>query len=128
MGLSWALDAKGCVRDRSTEEGMQELVSEWAPELEDVAADLHQRLATGLGQEGGQPPRPAMEDVVQRADAGQLGHCTRESWHREAEGKRHAAAGGGSIAIAGTLTGVWGAPQGKGTRNQCRDNQGEARH
>ena len=28
MGLSWALDAEGCVRDRSTEEGMQEL-GEW---------------------------------------------------------------------------------------------------
>ena len=44
MGLSWALDAEGCVRDRSTEEGMQELVSGWAPELEDVAVELHQRL------------------------------------------------------------------------------------
>ena len=44
MGLSWALGAEGCVRDRSTEEGMQELVGEWAPELEDVAAGLHQRL------------------------------------------------------------------------------------
>ena len=44
MGLSWALGAEGCVRDRSTEEGMQDLVSGWAPELEDVAAELHQRL------------------------------------------------------------------------------------
>ena len=42
--LSWALDAEGCVKDRSTAEGMQELVSGWVPELEDVAAELHQRL------------------------------------------------------------------------------------
>ena len=44
MHLSWALDAEGCVRDRSTEEGMQDLVSGWAPELEDVAAELHHCL------------------------------------------------------------------------------------
>ena len=68
-----------------------ELVSEWAPGLEDVAADLHQRL--GWDREvGSHHDWSAVEVVVQRADARQLGHRTQEPWHQEAEGERHAAA------------------------------------
>ena len=103
MGLSWALDAEGCVRDRSTEEGMQELVSGWAPELEDVAVELHQRLGWDkeVGSHHDQLWKMSFKGLMLDNWVTVLGDLGIK------KAKAHAMLQQVEKAIAGTLTGVW---------------------
>ena len=42
--MSWALDDSGCVRERTTLEGMQSVMQGWAPELVAVTVAIQEHL------------------------------------------------------------------------------------
>ena len=44
LGISWALDDSGCVRERTSLEGMQEVMQGWAPELVAATAAIQEDL------------------------------------------------------------------------------------
>ena len=44
LGMSWALDESGCVRERTTLEGMQSVMQGWAPELVTATAAIQEDL------------------------------------------------------------------------------------
>ena len=123
-GLSWALDAEGCVKDRSTEEGMQEPVSGWAPELEDVAPEVHQRLRWDkeIGSHHDQLWKMSFKGLMLDNWAIVLGDLGIK------RPKASAMLQQVEKAIAGTLTGVWRVFTEEAHETNAGTTKREARH
>ena len=107
-----------------TEEGIQELVSGWAPELEDVAVNLHQRLGwdRAVGSHHSQLWKMSPKGLMQDSWAIVLGSLGIK------KPKANTMLQQVEVAIMGTLTGVWKVFAGEAHEANAGTTKREARH